>query len=140
IENYSRKPAEVYRRLRTRPGCPQFTETGWKALIQGEYVDFDSVSQALFGYRITNSDRWHQLWSLFASCGRFAFNKRGPEFDTYAEFIKGLFISTDLPHNVIACDKAIRTYLGTTTEYLFDDLHMFQRFQQAYLIPGGIHY
>ncbi|KAJ7212172.1 hypothetical protein GGX14DRAFT_330141, partial [Mycena pura] len=108
--------------------------------VQGEYVDFDSVSQALFGYRITNSDRWHQLWSLFASCGRFAFNKRGPEFDTYAEFIKGLFISTDLPHNVISCDKAIRTYLGTTTEYLFDDLHMFQRFQQAYLIPGGIHY
>ncbi|KAK6992638.1 hypothetical protein R3P38DRAFT_2359436, partial [Favolaschia claudopus] len=140
LENYSRDPKEVLRLTQTRVGCPQFTEAGWKSLLAGEYVDFDAVAQEIFGYRVDNSDRWHQIWNLFAKCMAFVFHMRRSELETYNEFIKELFISTDLTHNVIACDKAIRTFLGTSKHHLFYDTHIFIRFQHSHIIPGGIHY
>ncbi|KAK7023975.1 hypothetical protein R3P38DRAFT_3194548 [Favolaschia claudopus] len=140
LENYSRDPKEVLRLTQTRAGCPQFTEAGWKSLLAGEYVDFDAVAQEIFGYRVDNSDRWHQIWHLYAKCVAFAFHMRRAELETYNEFVKNLFISTDITHNVIACDKAIRTFLGTSKHHLFNDVQLFQRFQHSHLIPGGIHY
>ncbi|KAK6988489.1 hypothetical protein R3P38DRAFT_2573304 [Favolaschia claudopus] len=77
---------------------------------------------------------------MFAKCVAYAFFMRRSELEVYSEFIKDLFISTELTHNVIACDEAIRTFLGTSKQLLFHDTHSFQRFQTSHLIPGGIHY
>ncbi|KAJ7038118.1 hypothetical protein C8F04DRAFT_951271, partial [Mycena alexandri] len=130
-ENYSRDSKEMVRITRARAGCPRFTEAGWKSLLQGDYVDFDQVSQELYGNKVTNSDQWNQIWNDFSKCVNFVFTTRGPELDAYSEYIKGLFLQTgtNLAHNVINCDRAVRTFIGNARQHLFDDLHVFGQFE-----------
>ncbi|KAJ7440694.1 hypothetical protein B0H11DRAFT_1959991 [Mycena galericulata] len=132
----------MVRLTRSRPGCPRFTEAGWKCILEGNYVDLDQVSQDLYGRKVTNSDLWHQIWNDYAKCIKFVFTSRGPELDTYADYIEGLFISTspDLAHNVINCDRAIRIFIGNARQHLFDDISVFSQFERSHLIPGMAQY
>ncbi|KAJ7263313.1 hypothetical protein C8J57DRAFT_1070455, partial [Mycena rebaudengoi] len=121
IENYSRDTKESYRLLRTHAGCPQFTESGWKNVLEGNYVDLDQVSQELFRQPITNQGEWTTAWLAFERSVKFAFQNRDKELTEYFQYIQGLFglAGTSLAHNVIGCDKAIRTFIGTARHVLF---------------------
>jgi hypothetical protein len=78
----------------------------------------------------------------FQRAVNFAFINREQELVTYFQYIQGLFAQTgpELAHNVIGCDKAIRTFVGSSRSTLFDDLHLFAQFDRSYLTPGMVNF
>ncbi|KAJ7603712.1 hypothetical protein FB45DRAFT_1071116 [Roridomyces roridus] len=142
IENYSRDPKEMVRITRARLGCPRFTEVGWRCIVQGEYVDFDAVSLDFYGHAVTTSVHWNQVWDDFEKAMLFVFNDRQQELITYAKYIRSLFTTmpSNLVHNAINCEKAIRSLIGSTRQLLFSDTSEFVQLERAYLIPGMLHY
>ncbi|KAJ6619038.1 hypothetical protein B0H10DRAFT_1794203, partial [Mycena sp. CBHHK59/15] len=131
IENYSRDTKEVLRLIRSHAGCPPFTETGWKNLLEGNYVDLDQMSDELYKHKITNQGEWTTAWLAFEHCVNFAFQDRGQELTTYFQYIQGLFAQTsaDHAHNVIGCDEAIQTFIGSSRQHLFDNISFFGQFE-----------
>jgi hypothetical protein len=142
VENYSRDSKEALRLIRNHAGCPPFTETGWRCLLEGNYVDLDHVSCELFGHGIASLSNWITIWMAFQRAVNFAFINREQELVTYFQYIQGLFAQTgaELAHNVIGCDKAIRTFVGSSRGTLFDDLHLFAQFDRSYLTPGMVNF
>ncbi|KAJ7220129.1 hypothetical protein GGX14DRAFT_315238, partial [Mycena pura] len=138
IENYSRDPKEALRLIRTHAGCPEFTETGWKCILEGKYVDFDLLSTELHARGVTSNGDWVTIWMSYQSAVNFAFQNREQELDTYFKYIQSLFRQTgdDLAHNVIACDKAIRTFVGNSRSTFLDDVHKFGQFDRSHLMAG----
>ncbi|KAJ7509726.1 hypothetical protein B0H11DRAFT_1658636, partial [Mycena galericulata] len=143
IENYTHNTKEAMRLIRSHAGCPSFTETGWKDVLEGNYVDFDEVAQTLLDYKqIDSQGQWVDVWGKFKRCVSFAFADRNDELDAYFDYIQRLFSgsSPELAHNVIACDKAIRRFIGSSKTTLFNDFPSFGQFERSYLIPGMVHF
>jgi hypothetical protein len=72
----------------------------------------------------------------------FAFPGRKDELAKYFQYIQGLFaqIHAESAHNVINCDKAIRTFIGSARQHLFDDILSFGHIERSHLIPGMANY
>ncbi|KAJ6468718.1 hypothetical protein DFH09DRAFT_857584, partial [Mycena vulgaris] len=143
IENYTRDSKEALRLIRSHAGCPSFTENGWKDVLEGNYVDFDEVAQELLDFKqVANQGQWVDAWGRFKRCVNFAFEGRNNELEAYFDYVQGLFAQNnpELAHNVIACDKAIRRFIGSSKTTLFDELHSFTQFERAYLIPNMVHF
>jgi hypothetical protein len=141
-ENYSRDPKEALRLIRGIAGSPEFTESGWKSLLEGNYVDFDQVSKELYGRGVSTHGDWITVWMSFQRAVNFAFEKREEELDTYFKYIQGLFAQTgdELAHNVIGCDRAIRTFVGNSRGTFLDDIHKFTQFDRSYLTTGMVNF
>ncbi|KAJ7882131.1 hypothetical protein B0H13DRAFT_1477992, partial [Mycena leptocephala] len=74
-ENYSHNPKEALRLIRGIAGSPEFTETGWKSLLEGNYVNFDQ----LHGRGVTTHSNWITVWMSFQCTVNFAFENREQE-------------------------------------------------------------
>ncbi|KAJ7939217.1 hypothetical protein B0H13DRAFT_1587221, partial [Mycena leptocephala] len=72
VENYPRDSKEALRLIRNHAGCPPFTETGWRCLLEGNYVDLDHVSRELFGHGIASLGDWITVWMAFQRAVNFA--------------------------------------------------------------------
>ncbi|KAJ7675541.1 hypothetical protein B0H17DRAFT_1207580 [Mycena rosella] len=143
LENYTRDAKESLRLMRGHAGCPSFTETGWMDILAGSYVDFDDVARELLDFgQVTTQGQWVDVWGKYKRCINYAFEDRNDELDKYFDYIQGLFAqnSTELAHNVIGCDKAIRRFIGSSKTALFDELHLFVQFERSYLIPNMVHF
>ncbi|KAJ7081228.1 hypothetical protein C8R44DRAFT_895100 [Mycena epipterygia] len=94
IENYTRDIKETLRLIRSMAGCPVFTETGWKDVPAGNYVDFHEIAQTLLGNKqITTQGQWVDIWGKFKRCICFPLEGRNEELETYFDYIQGLFES-----------------------------------------------
>lgn len=161
--NYRADIATSLQWVHDAANLPQFPRALWKDLIQGYYIDFDkllSTVRSISGdateskklgelevqsevikitRRVTDKLEWSEAYTVWEDAVKFAFPCREKELAHYRSHINQLFSGTAVRFHctVLEFDRAVRTRVGRSNNYLLTDYDRFNDLDKAHMSPIG---
>ncbi|KAI0784798.1 hypothetical protein C8Q75DRAFT_723822, partial [Abortiporus biennis] len=160
-ENYMQNVKFSVRQILCHPSCPDVPEDIWNDILKSNYVDFNKILLALFTLEgdpkpsfeirelklsssqtkptrhIKSHGEWVLVWFKYQSAVSFAFPHRLQELQDYFTHINSNFSALpDASYKVVNYDRAIRSLVGRSNQYLLTDFSCFNYLYTMHIISS----
>ncbi|KAI0784797.1 hypothetical protein C8Q75DRAFT_723794, partial [Abortiporus biennis] len=153
-ENYMCNTKFSVRQVLCYPECPDVPEEVWSDILKSKFVNFDKILSTLFtlegdskpSVKIgelklsslqSKPSHWVLVWFKYQSAVTFAFPHRLQELQDYFEHINYNFSTLpDVPYKVINYDRAVRSLIGRSNQFLFTDFACFNYLYTMHIVSS----
>jgi hypothetical protein len=146
IAAYKQDESATLEYILSTPGRPELPKQQWRAVMLGQYVDFEKIHEdAIHGWdsetvRIRDFLVWSISWVRYAKAVTMVFPNRAAELADHQQHITDLFGAyvPDVHSKIIAYDIAVRKRAAKQGNLLLTDHTRFDDIFQELLHPQGV--